>query len=66
MTPLSFEWQWTTDYFLFMGLLYLALAVVGCGLAVAYLRTWLHMHKKEKGEQQAGPDIPSRAKYQQY
>jgi len=65
MTPLSFEWQWTADYFIFMGLLYLALAVVGCGLVVAYVRAWLDLHKKEKGEQ-GPPAMESRAKYSQY
>ena len=35
MTPFSFEWKWIADYFIFMGLLYLALTIVGCGIAVA-------------------------------
>ena len=37
MTPLSFEWQWNIDYGIFMGFLYLALGIVGCGLIVAYV-----------------------------
>ena len=32
MTPFSFEWQWNIEYIIFMGLLYIALAVIGCGL----------------------------------
>jgi NhaP-type Na+/H+ or K+/H+ antiporter len=41
MTPLSFEWQWNIDYGIFMGFLYLALGIVGFGLIVAYLKTWI-------------------------
>lgn len=58
MTPLSFEWQWNIDYAIFMGFLYLALAVVGCGLIIAFLRTWIHMHEEDKSEAQAS-DIHS-------
>jgi hypothetical protein len=50
MTPLSFEWQWTSDYFLFMGLLYLALLAIGCGLAFAWVRTWWDLWRQEKGK----------------
>lgn len=65
MTPLSFEWQWSSDYFLFMGLLYLALLAVGCGLVVAYVRTWLDLHREEKrGGVEA--QLPSRSKYSEY
>ncbi len=48
MTPLSFEWQWNIDYLAFMGLLYLVLSVIGCGLIVAFFKTWLDFHKEEK------------------
>lgn len=65
MTPLSFEWKWIADYFIFMGLLYLALAIVVCGLAFVYIRTWFDLHKAEKGETPA-PEIPARLKYTQY
>jgi len=65
MTPLSFEWQWSSDYFLFMGLLYLALLAVGCGLVVAYVRTWLDLRREEKGEE-AEPQLASRSKYSEY
>ncbi len=41
MTPFSFEWQWNVEYLIFMGLLYVALAIVGCGLVIAYIRTWM-------------------------
>ncbi len=43
MTPLSFEWQWSIDYFVFMGLLYIALGIVGCGLAYVIIKTGLQV-----------------------
>jgi hypothetical protein len=66
MTPLSFEWKWVSDYFLFMGLLYLALLAVGCGLVVAWVRTWLDLRRDEKGEEEAAPQLASRSKYSEY
>ena len=65
MTPLSFEWLWNLEYFIFMGFLYLALFVVGCGLLFVYIRTWLHLHEEEKQEAK-GTEISSRSKYSQY
>jgi len=65
MTPLSFEWKWAADYFIFMGLLYLALAIIGCGLAVVWVRTWLDLSEKDAGEKPI-PQIASRAKYTEY
>ena len=56
MTPFSFEWQWNIDYFIFMGLLYLALAVVGCGLVYTLLKTWLDLGSGDKSGQ-APPEI---------
>ena len=47
MTPFSFEWQWNADYFIFMGLLYLALTIIGAGLLFAFLRSWLDVTKEE-------------------
>lgn len=41
MTPFSFEWQWNIEYFIFMGLLYLALAIIGAGLVYALIKTWM-------------------------
>jgi hypothetical protein len=43
MTPFSFEWQWSIDYFIFMGLLYLALTVIGCGLTFVAIKTFLQI-----------------------
>lgn len=64
MTPLSFEWQWNIDYYIFMGLLYLALGIVGCGLAVTWVRTWMDASRGKKGEPPA--DISSRSRYSRY
>jgi hypothetical protein len=43
MTPLSFEWQWNIDYLLFMGLLYVALAIIGCGITFVTIKTGLQL-----------------------
>jgi NhaP-type Na+/H+ or K+/H+ antiporter len=65
MTPLSFEWQWNIHYGIFMGFLYLALGIVGCGLIVAYVKTWVRMHEEDKSETQQ-PQITARSKYSEY
>ena len=65
MTPFSFEWQWNVEYLIFMGLLYLALGVVGCGLVFAYIKTWLDVDQGERPEE--GPsEIDYRSKYSEY
>jgi hypothetical protein len=61
MTPLSFEWQWNVDYFIFMGLLYLALIIIGCGLIYTYIKTW----RDTEGEK-TPPKITYRSKYSNY
>ena len=63
MTPLSFEWQWNIDYMIFMGLLYLALLIIGCGLIYSYIKTWFDLDDKED---ELPPKIPSRSKYTDY
>jgi len=63
MTPLSFEWQWQTDYFIFMGLLYLALVIIGCGLAYTWVKTWFDI---DKTQDELPPEIPYRSKYTEY
>ena len=65
MTPLSFEWLWNLEYFIFMGFLYLALAIVACGLVVAYVKTWVRIHQEDKPEA-TPPKISSRSKYSEY
>jgi hypothetical protein len=63
MTPLSFEWQWNADYFIFMGLLYLAIVIIGAGLIYTYIKTWFHLGDRDDGSQE---EVPSRGKYGDY
>jgi hypothetical protein len=63
MTPLSFEWHWQADYFIFMGLLYLALAIIGAGVLYTYIRTWFDLDKPKKRPE---TDISYRGKYTDY
>ncbi len=65
MTPISFEWTWTSDYFIFFGLLYLALTIIGCTTAVAFIKTWLDL-MKEKNKEAELPEIETRSKYTDY
>ena len=65
MTPISFEWRWNIDYFIFMGLLYLALAVVGCGIIYTVLKTWLDLGPGDKFKK-APPEISYRSRYSKY
>ena len=62
MTPFSFEWQWNADYMVFMGLLYIALVVIGCGLVYAFVKTWLSLDQEEEHS----PRIEYRTKYSNY
>jgi hypothetical protein len=48
MTPLSFEWQWNIEYLIFMGLLYLALGIIGVGLIYAFLKSWYELYKESR------------------
>lgn len=63
MTPFSFEWKWTIDYIIFMGFLYLALLVVGCGLAYTFLKSWQDITQEGK---KLPLEIPTRSKYSDY
>ena len=63
MTPFSFEWQWQADYYVFMGLLYLALLIVGCGITYCAVKTWFDL---TDDEHDLPPEIPYRAKYSEY
>ncbi len=64
MTPFSFEWHWNADYLIFMGLLYLALAIIGSGLIYTFLKTWMDV--EEGGEHGDHEDIPGRKDYATY
>ncbi len=63
MTPFSFEWYWNADYLIFMGLLYLALVIIGSGLVYTVLKTWMDL---EAEEDKAPPEIPYRKRYSEY
>ncbi|HBF43153.1 MAG TPA: hypothetical protein DDW42_05885 [Desulfobacteraceae bacterium] len=65
MTPFSFEWQWDIEYFIFMGLLYLALLIVVSGLIYCFIKTWLDLPLGEKPHD-AAPGITSRSRYSEY
>ena len=65
MTPFSFEWQWNIEYFFFMGFLYLALIVVGCGLGYTILKTWLDLGPGKKPDE-VPPEISYRSRYAKY
>lgn len=43
MFPFCFEWTWDVDRLIFMGLLYLVLAVIAFGLIYAFIKTWLRL-----------------------
>ena len=65
MTPFSFEWHWNPDYLIFMGLLYVALIIIGAGLTYTFLKTWMDL---EKEGEEGGPlsEIESRKHYSAY
>jgi hypothetical protein len=65
MTPLSFEWRWNVEYAIFMGLLYFALTVIGCGLIVTYLKTWLSSASAQD-QDTATNEIGYRSRYSDY
>jgi len=65
MTPLSFEWNWNVEYLIFFGLLYLALAIVGCGTIYAFIKSWIDL-MKEKKEDSSAQKIDRRLKYTDY
>ena len=66
MTPLSFEWQWNIEYFIFMGLLYLALTVIGCGILYTWVKTWLDLSPEEKEDGESPAGISYRSRYTEF
>ena len=64
MTPLSFEWQWNVEYLIFMGLLYVALSIIGAGLIYSFIKTWFDLENDQA--EKLPPSIPSREKYSEY
>ncbi|MDY6970876.1 MAG: hypothetical protein SV775_00960 [Thermodesulfobacteriota bacterium] len=65
MTPLSFEWQWNTDYFVFMGLLYTALGIIACGLVYCLVKTFIDLPLMEEPHDSL-PEIAYRSRYSNY
>ena len=63
MTPLSFEWQWNIEYLIFMGLLYIALSIIGVGLIYTYIKTWMDIEDETGGK---SPSISYRSNYSDY
>ncbi len=48
MFPFVFEWAWDAGHLIFMGLLYLVLAVIALGLIYALIKTWLQLRALDK------------------
>ena len=44
MLPIVFEWHWDIGHFIFMGLFYLALTVVGLGLMATLAMTFRDLY----------------------
>ena len=65
MTPFSFEWQWNIDYLVFMGLLYIALAVIACGLVYCLVKTFVDLPLMEE-HYDSPPEISYRSRYSDY
>ncbi len=60
MLPFIFEWHWDLGHFVFMGLFYAALGVIGVGLAYVVLMTAVDaisgkVHHHEHEEEEGGP-----------
>ncbi len=64
MFPFCFEWHWDPDHLIFLGLLYLALTIIGLGLTVAFIKTWIELPLEEEGE--PPPQLSYRTKYSEY
>lgn len=43
MFPFVFEWQWEPGHYLFLGLLYLALSIIGAGVTFVVIKTALQV-----------------------
>ena len=65
MTPFSFEWQWNIEYLVFMGLLYIALTVIGSGLVYSLVKTWLDLSLTDE-HLDTTPEIFYRSRYSEY
>ncbi len=41
MFPFVFEWQWDAGHYIFLGLFYLALTIIGAGIGYVIVKTVL-------------------------
>lgn len=64
MFPFVFEWEYNSDHYIFLGLLYLALIIIGCGLVYSFFKTCLDLLKKEKPEPPL--ELSYRSRYSDY
>jgi len=44
MLPFIFEWDWSISRLIFMGLLYMALTIIGLGLGTAFVLTLIKLY----------------------
>jgi formate hydrogenlyase subunit 3/multisubunit Na+/H+ antiporter MnhD subunit len=65
MFPFVFEWKWSADHYIFLGLLYLALTIIGFGLVYSFLKTWLDLPDHEKSSE-SPPGLSYRSRYSDY
>ncbi|MFO7739420.1 MAG: hypothetical protein R6V46_13155 [Desulfatiglandaceae bacterium] len=65
MFPFVFEWKWNADHYIFLGLLYLALAIIGFGLVYSFLKTWLDL-PDEQHPSEPSPELSYRSRYPDY
>jgi formate hydrogenlyase subunit 3/multisubunit Na+/H+ antiporter MnhD subunit len=64
MFPFVFEWKWNADHYIFLGLLYLALVIIGFGLVYSFLKTWLDLSDEQPAEPSS--ELSYRSKYSDY
>ncbi len=43
MFPFCFDWEWNADHYIFLGLFYLTLIIIGCGLTFVGIKTFLQL-----------------------
>jgi len=63
MFPFCFEWRWDPDHMIFLGLLYLALTIIGLGLTVSFIKTWIELPFEEK---ETPAQLAYRKRYSEY
>lgn len=65
MFPFVFEWDWNSDHLIFLGLLYLALTIIACGLIYSLVKSWIDLPLVEK-PLDAPTEISYRSRYSDY